>query len=200
MGLLPIWATKHSTYSGLIYRKRPCHLPTQPSELGPSELSPASPPQYLLWQEATSPVGRAEPGPGGQLDSLLPLGQGESRDPRLTIPSPSRLTPATTSCLLKRRSVCSSWRRPLAPWRPRLTVDCPQTSQSQPPVLGASEHHPSPSRLPRVRDHLGRQSSDQCLLLNVCHLVCPLLQAFRQKEPRSLPARLNSYLRVGGDS
>lgn len=139
-----------------------------------------------------------QPGPGGHLYSLLPLRQGASRDPHLTIPSPSRVTTATTSCLLKRRSVCSSWRRPLAPWRPRLTVDCPQTSQSQPPALRASEHHPSPSRLPRVRDRLGRQRSDQCLLLNGCHLVCPRLQASRQKEPRSLPARLNSCLQRGG--
>lgn len=73
MGLLPIWATKHSTYSGLSNRKHPCHLPIQSSELGPSELSPANPPRYLLWQEATSLVGRTELGPGGQLCSLLPL-------------------------------------------------------------------------------------------------------------------------------
>lgn len=46
-------ATKHSTYSGLSNRKHPCHLPTQSSELGPGELSPANPPRYLLWQEAT---------------------------------------------------------------------------------------------------------------------------------------------------
>lgn len=122
---------------------------------------------------------------------------GVSGEPPLTIPSPSRVTTATTFCLLKRRSVCSSWRRPLAPWRPRLTVGCPQRSQSQPPALRASEHHSSPSRLPRVRDHLGRQRSDQCLLLNGCHLVCPLLQASRQKEHRSLPARLNSCLQRG---
>lgn len=62
----------------------------------------------------------------------------------LSAPSPSsphsRVTAATTSCLLKRRSVCSSWRRPSAPWT--LTADCPLTSLSKPQLPEVPGHCP----------------------------------------------------------
>lgn len=67
-------------------------------------------------------------------------------------PSPhSRVTAATTSCPLKRRSVCSSWRKPLVPWTPRLTAGCPPKSLSKPQLPRVPEHCPRPSLPPRVR-------------------------------------------------
>ena len=67
-------------------------------------------------------------------------------------PSPhSRVTAATTSCPLKRRSVCSSWRKPLVPWTPRLTAGCPPKSLSKPQLPRVPEHCPRPSLPSRVR-------------------------------------------------
>lgn len=63
-----------------------------------------------------------------------------------------RVTAATTSCPLKRRSVCSSWRRPLAHWTLRLTVDCPLTSLNKPQLPKVPTHCPKSSLLPRVRE------------------------------------------------
>lgn len=168
-GLLLIWAAKHSAYSGLSSRKAFAnHLPTQPSELVPGGFGlPVLLGAYCC-REQLHRLAEQNQGKVASFAVLSPPAGWVSGAPsHLTIPSPRRVTTATTSCLPKRRSVCSSWRRPLAPWRLRLTVDSPRTSQSQPPVLEVSEHYPSPSRLPRVRDCLGWQlSEDQCLLLN----------------------------------
>lgn len=71
-------------------------------------------------------------------------------------PSPSsphsRVTAATTSCLLRRRSACSSWRRPLAHWTLRLIADCPQLSLSVSQRPEVPEHCSQPCLCPGVRE------------------------------------------------
>lgn len=64
----------------------------------------------------------------------------------------SRVTAATTSCPQKRRSVCSSWRRPSAHWTLRLTADCPLTSLNRTQLPAAPEPCLSPSLPLRVRE------------------------------------------------
>lgn len=64
----------------------------------------------------------------------------------------SRATAATTSCPLKRKSVCSSWRRPSAHWTLRLTAGCPRTSLSKTQLPEPPERRPQPSLPPRVRE------------------------------------------------
>lgn len=61
-----------------------------------------------------------------------------------------RVTVATTFYLRKRKSVCFSWRRPLAHWTLRATADSPLRSLSQPQLPELSKHCLSHSRFPRV--------------------------------------------------